>query len=372
MAQRAKERRGPLTSVRVVEFASVGGPVPFAGMVLADLGADVIRIERPGTDRTGPEWVMHRGRPTISLDLKRTEALTVVSRLIEQADALIEGFRPGVMERLGIGPEVAAGINPRLIYCRATGWGQTGPLADAPGHDINYIAITGILAAIGASDGQPSIPLNLAGDFGGGGMFLITGLLAGVIEARISGMGQVVDAAMTEGASMLAAFLHHMRAAGRWTGGRGANLLDGGAHFYNVYECADGQYIAVGAIEPQFYAELRRRCELHDPIFNAQHDRALWPELRRRMAELFLTRSRDAWCALLEGTDACVSPVLEWDEAPRHPQNAARGSFVSIAGVEQPAAAPRFSRSQSAPFETPRAIETDDAAVLAAWGIGGI
>lgn len=359
---------GPLAGIRIVEFAEAGS-VPFAAMVLADMGADIIRVERPGQRRVGPEWVTLRGRPAVALDLKCASDRSVALQLIERADALIEGFRPGVMERLGLGPEEAAACNPRLVYGRATGWGQTGPLAHSPGHDINYIAITGILDAIGEGGRDPVVPLNLLGDFAGGAMFLLAGLLAGLIEAAKSGQGQVIDSAMSEGASTLASFIHYMRKAGRWRDSRGHNLLDGGAPFYRVYECADGRHIAVGAIEPQFYSELRKRCNLIDPIFDDQHDRARWPEMAERMASVFRTRNRDEWLALLEGSDACVSPVLTWDEAADHPQNRARGAFVNVAGVRQPAPSPRFSRTPVVVRGPPPGAGEDGERILAGWGV---
>lgn len=359
---------GPLSGLRVIEIADFG-PVPFAAMMLNDMGADVVRIARPGPARTGPEWITFRGRPSVTLDLKAPDDVAVVREMMRSADAVMEGFRPGVMERLGLGPEVAAACNPALVYCRATGWGQSGPLAKAPGHDLNYIAITGVLEAMGTAGDPPPVPLNILGDFAGGAMFLLVGLLAGILEARRSGRGQEIDSAMSEGASHLASFIHYMRAAGRWQGGRGGNLLDGGAPFYNVYTCADGKYVAVGAIEPQFFAELCRRCGIKDPAFQVQYDRQRWPEMRRQLTEMFKTKTRDEWCELLEGTDACVSPVLDWDEASAHPQNQARLAFVEVDGVVQPAPSPRFSRSTLRPRGHGEDAGADEATVLARWGI---
>lgn len=345
------------------------GPVPFAAMVLAELGADVVRVERPGAARGGAEWVTLRGRPSIALDLKQEADLAIVRRLSGAADVLMEGFRPGVMERLGVGPKALTAANPRLVFCRATGWGQDGPLARAPGHDLNYLAITGILNALGPPDRPPPVPLNILGDFGGGAMFVLVGVLAALREAERTGRGQVLDCAMSEGASSLASFMHYMRAAGRWSGEREGNLLDGGAPFYGNYACADGKYVAVGAIEPQFFAALRRGCELeNDPLFAEQHDRIRWPAARLRLAEVFRTRTRDEWAAALEGTDACVTPILDWDEAPLHPQNVARGAFLVADGVSQPAPALRLSRTPATIRWEERRRARED--VLASWGLG--
>ncbi|MEK8049415.1 CaiB/BaiF CoA-transferase family protein [Ideonella sp. DXS22W] len=354
---------GPLAGVKVIEMAGIG-PGPFAAMVLADLGADVLRITRPGTPLQ-PTDITTRSRRQLALDLRQPEAIESVLKLVEQADVLIEGFRPGVMERLGLGPDVCAARNPRLVFGRMTGWGQHGPLAQAAGHDINYIAITGALHAIGRSGESPVPPLNYVGDFGGGGMLLLVGVLAALHEAKGSGKGQVVDAAMTDGTSLLSAFMYGFHAAGRWSNQRGENLLDGGAHFYDTYACADGKYVAVGAIEPQFYAELRQRCGIDDPMFDGQMDAARWPLLKLRLADVFRTKTRDEWCALLEGSDACFAPVLDWDEAPQHAHNRARETFVTVGGVVQPAPAPRFSRTAPAVPTAPSATTLEDA--LASW-----
>lgn len=360
---------GPLAGLRVIEMAGLG-PAPFCGMMLADMGAEVVRVERPGA--TGPVGtdrrydVLGRGRSGLPLDMKRPDAADTVLALVERADVLIEGFRPGVMERMGLGPEECLGRQPALVYGRMTGWGQHGPLASAAGHDINYIAISGALHAIGRAGGEPTVPLNYIGDFGGGGMLLAFGVLAAVLEARQSGAGQVVDAAMTDGAAALSAMMYGFHAAGLWNNQRGSNLLDGGAHFYDTYACADGRHIAVGAIEPQFYRELLQRCGVDDPAFEAQMDPGRWPELRARLRELFLTRTRDQWCEILEGTDACVAPVVDWDEAPAHPHNRARGTFIEVDGVTQPAPAPRFSRT---PADTPVAESGDGAALMESWGV---
>jgi len=332
-----------------LEFAGIG-PGPFCAMVLGDLGADVIRIARPGAapDRRD---VTTRNRRTVNIDLRADGAAEQVLALVAVADCLIEGFRPGVMEKLGLGPKECLAANPRLVYGRMTGWGQQGPLAHAAGHDINYIAISGALHAIGRAEEAPPPPLNYVGDFGGGGMLLAVGLLAAHHESSRSGRGQVVDAAMTDGSALLSAFMYGLKAMGRWSNMRGKNLLDGGAHFYDTYACADGKFIAIGAIEPQFYAELRDRCGIDDPLFDEQMDAARWPMLKQRLADLFRTRTREDWCDLLEGSDACFAPVLDWDEAPQHAHNAVRGTYIRVDGVVQPAPAPRFSRT---PNSVPR------------------
>lgn len=359
---------GPLSGLKVVEFAGIG-PGPFCAMVLADLGADLVRIARPGTKPDARD-VTTRSRRTVAMDLRAEGAAEQVLALVASADCIIEGFRPGVMEKLGLGPKDCLAANPRLVYGRMTGWGQHGPLSHAAGHDINYIAITGALHAIGRADDTPPPPLNLVGDFGGGGMLLAVGLLAALHEASRSGRGQVVDAAMTDGSALLSAFLYGMKATGQWSNQRGENLLDGGAHFYDTYACADGKYIAIGAIEPQFYAELRERCGIDDPLFDGQMDPARWPLLKLRIADVFRTRTRDEWCEVLEGTDACFAPVLDWDEAPLHPHNAARGTYVSPDGVLQPAPAPRFSRTANDMPRASEAVSLDEA--LEAWGAAAV
>lgn len=357
---------GPLVGVKVVELAGIG-PGPFCAMVLGDLGADVVRIARPGHP-ADPGDATTRNRRSVNIDLRDSQGVAQALSLIASADMLIEGFRPGVMERLGLGPDVCLQKNPRLVYGRMTGWGQTGPLARAAGHDINYIALTGALHAMGRPDAPPSPPLNLVGDYGGGAMLLAVGLLAGYVEAQASGRGQVIDAAMTDGASLLSAMMYSMKAQGRWSNDRGENLVDGGAHFYDTYACADGRYVAIGAIEPQFYDELRRRCGIADELFDDPSDVARWPLLKLKMAEVFRTRTRDEWSALLEGTDACFAPVLDWDEAPQHHHNVARQTFVEIDGVVQPAPAPKFSRTTTATPEPMRESVLQD--VLASWTIG--
>ncbi|TFW26564.1 CoA transferase [Massilia arenosa] len=366
---------GPLAGLKVIEMVGIG-PCPFAAMLLADMGADVIRIDRaapPGADNPFPILgtkydVMARGREAIAVDLKSAAGRATVLALVEQADILIEGFRPGVMERLGLGPDACHERNPRLVFGRITGWGQDGPLAQAAGHDINYIALTGMLGAMGRQGEPPAPPLNLLGDFGGGGMLLAFGVMCAAWEARASGQGQVVDSAMTDGAALLGSMIYGMRAYGEWNAQRGANMLDGGAHFYDTYACADGRFVSIGAIEPQFYAKLRALAGLgQDPDFDAQMDRERWPALKARLAAIFRTRTRDEWCALMEGTDACFAPVLDIDEAPQHPHNADRHTFVDIAGVPQPAPAPRFSRTAA---DTPMPpSRTGAAAALRRWGV---
>ena len=361
-------RAGPLAGVRIVEFAGIG-PGPYAAMLLADMGADVIRITRKDAPAVAANEVLLRNRPSIRLDLKQPGDAATAMRLLDVADGCIEGFRPGVMERLGLGPEPALLRNPRLVYGRMTGWGQSGPLAHAAGHDLNYIAITGALNAIGPANGKPQIPLNLLGDFGGGSLFLVMGLLAGIIEARTSGKGQVVDAAISDGVASLAAMFSWLRPAGLWNDAREANFLDGGAHYYNVYACSDGLHVTIGAIEPAFYAELCRRAGIDDDIAGAQHDQAAWPGFRARLDALFRTRTQAEWCSLLEGTDVCFAPVLDWAHAPGHPHNEARKTFVEVDGVVQPAPSPRFSRTPAGAVQGPPAPDADRQAVLANWGL---
>ncbi len=366
---------GPLAGIRVVEMVGLG-PCPFAAMMLADMGAEVIRIDRkaaPGAAKAFPILgtkydVMARGRRSLALDLKQPAGRDTVLRLLDKADVVLEGFRPGVMERLGLGPEVCHARNPALVYGRVTGWGQTGPLAQAAGHDINYVALTGMLHAMGRADSPPAPPLNLVGDFGGGAMMLAFGVVCAVLEARKSGQGQVVDAAMTDGAALLGAMMYGSRAYGAWSDQRGANMLDGGAHFYDTYACADGKFISIGAIEPQFYALLLKLTGIDDPAFEAQLEPSGWPALTRKIAAVFLTRSREGWCNLLEGTDVCFAPVLDMAEAPQHPHNVARGAFVEVGGVVQPAPAPRFSRTAPEIGITPALPGQHSAAVLKDWG----
>jgi alpha-methylacyl-CoA racemase len=344
------QSRGPLSGIKIVEFAGLG-PGPFAATLLADLGADVIRIDRPGgseSDRL--RKLLTRSRPLIEADLKNPKHVESVLTLLDSADALIEGFRPGVMERLGLGPDIVLKRNPKMVYGRMTGWGQTGPLALAAGHDINYIAITGALDAIGTKD-QPVPPLNLVGDFGGGSMYLIAGILSAIISASKTGQGQVIDCAIVDGAVSLMTMFAELTIQGRWKDERQANMLDGGANFYRTYECADGKHVSIGAIEPQFYAELCELTGFSDPDNARRTEAGAWPSLSRKMEALFKTKTRDEWSALLEGTDACFAPVLSLAEAPRHPQLAQRDTFVTIDGKVMPGPAPRFSR-------TPASIRT--------------
>jgi alpha-methylacyl-CoA racemase len=342
---------GPLAGVKIVEIAGIG-PGPFCAMMLADMGADVIRVDRAGSVRGGdpsvpPGDLINRGRRSIGVDLKSPEGVETVLRLVEQSDGLIEGFRPGVAERLGIGPDDCLARNPALAYGRMTGWGQEGPYAPTAGHDINYIALAGALESMGRQGEAPVPPLNLVGDFGGGGMYLAFGLVCAILEAKGSGQGQVVDAAMVDGAASLMTFFHGFRAMGIWNDERGTNLLDTGAHFYDVYECADGKFVSIGSIEPQFYAELRDKLGLDDPKWDGQMSRSEWPALKEELSAIFATKTRDEWCDLIEGSDVCFAPVLSMEEAPHHPHNVARGTFTEVAGITQPGPAPRFSRTEA-------------------------
>jgi alpha-methylacyl-CoA racemase len=364
--------QGPLKGLKIIEFAGIG-PGPFCGMLLSDLGADVVRVDRIGGPRGGSRpaadrfSVTQRGRRSIAFDLKSPAAIEACLKLFKSADVVFEGFRPGVMERLGLGPDVALKRNPKLVYGRMTGWGQTGPLAKAAGHDINYIALTGALHAIGTDD-KPVPPLNLVGDFGGGALYLAFGLLAGVIHARETGEGQVIDAAMTDGAASLLAMFYGFKALGMWSDKRRDNMLDGGAHFYDTYQCADGKWIALGSIEPQFYALLLEKAEISDPQFQQQMNRSEWPELNEKLAGVIAEKTRDEWCAVMEGTDICFAPVLDFEEAPKHPHNLARETFLEIDGVVQPAPAPRFSATPGAVRGGPPVIGGDTESALADWG----
>lgn len=365
--------QGPLRGLKVIEIAGIG-PAPFCAMMLADMGADVVRVERANGPETGfgmePRFdVMNRGRRSVALDLKRGEGVERLKGLLAKADMMFEGFRPGVMERLGLGPEDCWRINPRLVYGRMTGFGQSGPLASAAGHDLNYIAMTGALDAIGARGGPPVPPLNLVGDFGGGGMLLAVGLLAAYVEAQRSGKGQVVDAAMVDGAALLMTSIYGFKAAGLWDGGRGANILDGGAPWYGVYETADGKYVSLAAIEPRFYAILLTKIGVDPSTLPDQHDRTRWGELRETLASEFRRRPMREWQAMLEGSDACFAPVLGMEDAPAHPHMQARGSFVSLDGVLQPAPAPRFSRTPSVANRPPPKPGAHTAEVFADWGV---
>jgi len=363
---------GPLHGVRILEFEAIG-PAPFAGMLLADMGADVLVVDRPETPGLGlkrERWydVMLRGKRSVTLDMKSPRGAEAALALIARADALIEGFRPGVMERLGVGPEQALKQNEKLVYGRMTGWGQEGPLAPRAGHDINYIALSGILNAIGRRGEPPVPPLNLIGDFGGGGMLLGFGVVCALLEASRSGRGQVVDAAMVDGAALLAAMFAGFLAAGGWSEERGANILDSGAPWYDVYETADGKYVAIGAIEDKFFAELCQRLQLSD--LPAQHDRARWPEMRRRFAEAFKKKTRDEWCRVFEGSDACFAPVLSWSEARTHEHSRARTAYAELAKVPQPAPAPRFSRTAPTVRRGPPERGEGGREALREWGFG--
>ena len=370
---------GPLVGLRVVELAGIG-PAPHAAMLLADLGADVVRVARPAESiQPGPHErgygcpvgtdQLLRGRRSITLDLKDPADRETLLALAQRADVLIEGLRPGVTERLGVGPADCQARNPRLIYARMTGWGQDGPLARRAGHDITYIAVSGVLHAIGSADGKPIPPLNLVGDFGGGAMFLVMGVLAALWEREQSGTGQVIDAAMVDGVSALAQMIWSLRACGLWTDQRGANMLDSGAPYYDTYACSDGRYVAVGALEPQFYATLLDGLGLTDAGLPDRSDPAGWPALRQRFTDTFAGRSRDEWMAVFEGTDACVAPVLSFAEVPAHPHIAARGTIITIDGVAQAAPAPRFSRTVPDTPTPPPQPGADTAAVLADWDI---
>ncbi|MER2603574.1 MAG: CaiB/BaiF CoA-transferase family protein [Candidatus Competibacter phosphatis] len=363
---------GPLQGIKVVEFAGLG-PVPFSGMVLSDLGAEVVQINReanaPEINLFAPEKnIPNRGRRIVRLDLKASADMATALRLIERADMLIEGFRPGVMERLGLGPELCLARNPRLVYGRMTGWGQTGPLAQTAGHDINYLALSGALHAIGRADGGPTPPLNLIADYGGGAMLLLVGLLAALLEAGKSGQGQVVDAAMSDGSALLMAAIYSLKAMGYWSDRRESNFLDGGAHFYDTYQCADGKWLAVGPIEPHFYRILLEGCGVTDPDPRQQWHPKSWPTMKERLRAALRTKNRDEWCALFEGSDACVTPVLGLEEAPTHPHNQARQTFVEHAGLVQPAPAPRFSRTPAEIRSAPGSPVSSSNDWLTEWG----
>jgi alpha-methylacyl-CoA racemase len=358
---------GPLQGVKVVEFAGIG-PGPFCAMLLSDMGAEVVRIDRKGS-RGGSKFdITARGRRSIALDLKKPEAVETCLKLIGKADALLEGFRPGVMERLGLGPDIALKRNPKLVYGRMTGWGQTGPLSQAAGHDINYIALSGALHAIGRKGEKPVPPLNLVGDFGGGALYLAFGMACGLWEAQRSGKGQVVDTAMTDGAASLMSMFYGFKASGMWSDEKGTNLLDGGAHFYDTYETSDGKWVSIGSIEPQFYTLLLEKAGINDPEFEHQMDREKWPALKEKIARVIKTKTRLQWDALMENTDVCYAPVLSLAEAPQHPHNVARETFVHIDGVAQPAPAPRFSRTKPVVQGPPAVAGAHTDAILKDWG----
>ena len=365
---------GVLSGYKIIEFAGIG-PAPMCAMLLSDMGAEVLRIDRAedanlGIPTDSKYSVLNRGRRSVAVDLKRKEGTAVALKLIERADALIEGFRPGVMERLGLGPEQCLARNPRLVYGRMTGWGQDGPLAQAAGHDINYIALIGALHSIGRKGEAPVPPLNLVGDFGGGGVYLALGVVAGLLEAQKSGKGQVIDVAMIDGAASLMAAIYGLRAAGVWSDQRGENILDTGAHYYNVYETRDGKYVAIGSIETKFYAELLRLTGLESERLPRQNDRSFWPALQERLAAIFRTKTRDEWCHIMEGSEVCFAPVLNMQEASSHPHNRERETFVEVEGVVQPAPAPRFSRTPSAIQRPPARSGEHTEEALRDWGFG--
>jgi alpha-methylacyl-CoA racemase len=369
---------GPLHGYRIIEIAGIG-PGPFAAMMLADMGAEVIRVERAqavrGPAPDTPHFdVMLRGRRNVAIDLKHPDGVETLLKLVDRADALIEGFRPGVMERLGVGPDVCLARNPKLVFGRMTGWGQEGMYAQAAGHDINYISLAGALAHFGRHGEAPVPPLNMVGDFGGGGMFLAYGVVCALLEAQRSGQGQVVDTAMVDGAAVLMSMFWAFKSAGIFNeDARGSNLLDTGAHFYDVFKCADGKYISLGSIEPQFYAELLRLTGLQDdPEFARQMDQALWPHLKGRLAALLHTKTRDEWCSIMEATDVCFAPVLTMTEAAAHPHNVERNTFIDVAGVKQPAPAPRFSRTTPVVESAPAHPGQHTREVLADWGVDDV
>jgi len=361
---------GALSGYTVIELAGIG-PAPMGGMMLADMGAEVIRIERPGAaDPKVAEPISGRNKKSVVLDLKQDAGKDTLMALIERADALIDPYRPGVCEKLGFGPDVCLAKNPKLVFARMTGWGQTGPLSQAAGHDLNYIAITGALHAIGRRGERPVVPLNLVGDFGGGGMLLVTGVLGALLEAARSGVGQVVDVAMVDGTAQLMWMMQGFQQIGAWNADeREANLLDGAAHFYDTYECADGKYVAIGAIEPQFYAELLARAEITDPQFEHQHDASQWPQLKEKLAAVLKTRTRDQWDELMAGSDACFAPVLTMVEAPAYAANSERSVYAQVEGLTHPSPAPRFSKTPSTIEHGTRSLGADTLPVLRAMGM---
>ena len=365
---------GPLSGIKVIELKGIG-PGPYAGMLLADMGAEVIVVERSrqpnGIASASKDDISSRGKKSIALNLKNPEGVETLLKLIESADMLLEGFRPGVTERLGIGPDICHARNPRLIYGRLTGWGQTGPLAKVAGHDINYISIAGALASIGTPD-TPVPPLNLVGDYAGGSLFLVMGMLAALIERNHSGTGQVIDAAITDGTASLMTVLYSLHNMGEWIPKRSSNLLDGGAHFYGVYETADKKFVSVGSIEPQFYKLLIEKAQLDPDKFADQYDQENWPELKKLLEKIFKTKTRQQWCDLLDGSDACFSPVLDFTEAPEHPHNIARSTFIKIDGTVQPGTAPKFSRSTSHLPSAPKSEGSDTESVLKELGLSDI
>ena len=370
--------RGPLTGYKIIEIAGIG-PGPFAAMMLSDMGAEVIRVERVqavrDTQSSNANWdVMQRGRKNVAIDLKHADGVEALLQLVEKADAMIEGFRPGVMERLGVGPDVCLARNKKLVFGRMTGWGQDGPYANAAGHDINYIALAGALAHFGRAGEAPVPPLNMVGDFGGGGMLLAYGVVCALLEAQRSGAGQVVDAAMVDGSAILMSMFWGFKNIGLHDeNARGTNMLDSGAHFYDVYKCSDGKYVSIGSIEPQFYAQLLQLTGLaSDAEFANQQDRTMWPKLKQRLTEVFATKTQAEWCKIMEGTDVCFAPVLTMSEAAKHPHNVARKTFIEIAGTTQPAPAPRFSRTVASLPTAPVGAGANTREVLQSWGIQNV
>lgn len=361
---------GPLNGYTVLELAGIG-PAPMGGMMLADMGAEVIRIERPGA-MLMPTDVSARGKKSVVINMKEPSGLEALLRMVENADVLIDPYRPGVCEKLGVGPDVCMARNPKLVFARMTGWGQEGPLANAAGHDINYISITGALYATGRGGERPVPPLNLVGDMGGGGMLLVNGVLAALLEATNSGSGQVIDVAMVDGAAQLMWMFHGFEASGLWNAAeREANLLDGAAHFYDTYECADGEYISLGSIEPQFYALLKELAGLSEDDFADQNDQSKWPEMKAKLGAVIKQKTQQQWCEIMEGSDVCFAPVLNFKDAPKHPANVARSTYIEVDGVTQPAPAPRFSRTPSQVRHGPHAVGDDTDAVLSAMGFAG-
>ena len=374
----ASASRGPLAGYKIIEIAGIG-PGPFAAMMLSDMGAEVVRVERVQAVRdatsSNANWdVMQRGRKNIAIDLKQPDGVEALLQLVERADALIEGFRPGVMERLGVGPDICLARNKKLVFGRMTGWGQDGPYANSAGHDINYIALAGALAHFGRAGEAPVPPLNMVGDFGGGGMLLAYGVVCALLDAQKSGAGQVVDAAMVDGSAILMSMFWGFKKIGMHDeNARGTNMLDTGAHFYDVYKCSDGKYVSIGSIEPQFYAQLLQLTGLaSDAEFGNQQDRTMWPKLKKRLTEVFVTKSQAQWCQIMEGTDVCFAPVLTMSEAAKHPHNVARETFIEIDGVVQPAPAPRFSRTNGAVSHGPVAAGENTREVLQSWGVKNV
>ena len=361
---------GPLKGIKIIEMAGIG-PGPFCGMVLADLGAEVIRVDRASAKGTGSrQEASNRGKKSIAVDLKSKEGVEIVLKLVQEADAIFEGFRPGVMERLGLGPEECMELNDSLVYGRMTGWGQDGPLANAAGHDINYISLSGALAAIGRPGSPPVPPLNLIGDFGGGGMLLALGLVSALLESKQSGKGQVVDAAMTDGSALLMTMIYTMQSSGFWKDSMGSNMLDGGAHFYDTYECSDGKFISLGSIEPQFYKLLCDLAGFDNNLSSDQMSRDGWPEKKKAVKEIILTKTREEWCQIMEGTDVCFAPVLNMEEAPNHPHNKARQTFIELEGATQPAPAPRFSRTNPEVQSSPSLVGEHTDEILQSLNLG--